>query len=123
MPAGGAGLQRLAARLIPRFVAHFPLELERSAQVLADLVKAQPPDTARSAAETATLQDALEGLGLATAKLCQLSPGHAALQEALELLFRYAKATGCKQKRWHQPGVLVHHTSFEVAFVDAGTQS
>lgn len=118
LPAGAAGLQRLAARLIPRFAAQFPLELERSAQVLADLVRAQPPDTARSAAETATLQDALKGLGFATAKLCQLSPGHAALQEALELLFRCVKAMGGRQKRWHQLGVLVHQ--FEVAFVHAG---
>lgn len=93
LPTGGAGLQRLAARLIPRFAEQFPVELERSAQVLADLVKAQPPDLARSAAETATLQDALKGLGLATAKLCQIMPGHAALQEALELLFRYVQAT------------------------------
>lgn len=88
LPAGGAGLQRLAARLIPRFAAHFPSELERSAQVLAELVKAQPPDTTRSAAATATLQDALTGLGLATAKLCQLAPSHAALHEALGLMFR-----------------------------------
>lgn len=64
--------------------------------MLTDLVKAQPPDTARSAPDTATLQDALRGLGLATAKLCQISPGHAALQEALELLFRWVKATSCR---------------------------
>ncbi|KAL3149964.1 hypothetical protein ABBQ38_013324 [Trebouxia sp. C0009 RCD-2024] len=89
--SGGAGLQRLAARLIPRFAAHFPPELERSAQVLAELVKAHPPDTVRSAAETAALQDALIGLGLATAKLCQLSASHAALQESLGLMFRHVK--------------------------------
>lgn len=89
MSAGGDGLQRLAARLIARFAERFPDDLESSCEVLAQLVKARPADTPRSALQTATLQDALEGLGLAAAKLCQLCPGHSVLQEVFELLVRY----------------------------------
>ncbi len=87
--AGGAGQQRLAARLITRFACHFPPDFERSVQVLTDLTKAYAAETVRSATASAILQDALKGLGLTAGELCKLSPGHIALQQSTELLFRY----------------------------------
>lgn len=87
--AGGAGQQRLAARLITKFACHFPPDFERSVQVLTDLVKAYTAETVRSATASAILQDALKGLGTTVGDLCNLSPGHIALQQTTELLFRY----------------------------------
>ena len=87
--AGSPNLQRLVARLILRFAGNFPSELERSFEVLCGFVPTEPAGTVRAAAQTATLQDALKGLGLVAAKLCQHTPGHTALQQAVEVLLRY----------------------------------
>ncbi|DBA86312.1 TPA: hypothetical protein ACH3X2_005549 [Trebouxia sp. C0005] len=87
--SGGAGQQRLAARLITKFACHFPPDFERSVQVLTDLVKAYTAETVRSATASAILQDALKGLGTTVGDLCNLSPGHIALQQTTELLFRH----------------------------------
>ncbi|KAL0049053.1 hypothetical protein WJX82_005155 [Trebouxia sp. C0006] len=87
--AGGPGQQRLAARLITKFACHFPSDYERSVQVLRDLTKAYTAETVRSATASAILQDALKGLGLTVGELCKLSPGHIALQQTTELLFRH----------------------------------
>jgi len=91
--AGGADQQRLAAHLISKFACHFPPDIERSVQVLTDLVKAYTAETVRSATASAILQDALKGLGLTAGDLCKLSPGHIALQQTTELLFRYCSGT------------------------------
>ncbi|KAL0029006.1 hypothetical protein WJX77_011645 [Trebouxia sp. C0004] len=91
--SGGAGQQRLAARLITKFACHFPSDFERSVQVLTDLTKACAAETVRSATASATLRDGLKGLGLTTGELCKLSPGHIALQQTTELLFRHFRPT------------------------------
>ena len=87
---GGAGQQRLAARLITKFAQYFPSDFERSVQVLTVLTKSAAAETARSSTASATLQDALKGLGATTAELCKLSPDHDTLQQTTELLFRYS---------------------------------
>ena len=81
------GLHRLAARLIPKFAHHFPAELEKSVQVLTQLIKAQQAEDPEA---STTFQDALQGVANATVQLCKLSPGHAALQRTVELLLRCA---------------------------------
>lgn len=62
-------------------------------QTLTKLVKEQATEPGRSSVASATLQDALRGLGATIAQLCKLSPGHIALQESTELLFRYIHTT------------------------------
>lgn len=91
--AGDAASQRLAARLVPRFIAKFqdPELVETAASALIRLSSQQPaPDGTLKALQEHTRQDALQGLGaiLKAAQACR-TPCAAAVKLILDFVFRY----------------------------------
>lgn len=90
--AGDVASRRLAARLIPRFIAQFPEQVDVAAAALTRLHRSQP--TSQTAEEKhleeVTRQDALNGLAaiLQAAQACK-NPGEHAVKHVLEYLLRW----------------------------------
>uniref|UniRef100_A0A383WCK3 Uncharacterized protein n=1 Tax=Tetradesmus obliquus TaxID=3088 RepID=A0A383WCK3_TETOB len=98
--AGDLASRRLAARLVPRFLAHHPEHSEPAAAALIRLhCQQQASDPSCKSLEDLTRQDALAGLGavLKAARACRAPHGEAAVKLVLDHLFRLLPAAASEE--------------------------
>lgn len=87
--AGDISSQRLAARLLPRFIALFPEQLEVAANALIKLYERyQDFETFDKPLEEHTRRDALQGLQAVLAASPGTPEGFRAVKPILDVLFR-----------------------------------
>ncbi|WIA21210.1 hypothetical protein OEZ85_000455 [Tetradesmus obliquus] len=98
--AGDLASRRLAARLVPRFLAHHPEHSEPAAAALIRLhCQQQAADPSCKSLEDLSRQDALAGLGavLKAARACRAPHGEAAVKLVLDHLFRLLPAAASEE--------------------------
>jgi hypothetical protein len=90
-PAGDIAAQRLAARLVPRFIGLFPDQVDAAAAALRRLYE-QPhdPNARNKALDESTRRDALHGLHavLQAAPAHGSPPGDRAVKRVLNMVFK-----------------------------------
>jgi hypothetical protein len=108
--AGDVASQRLAARLVPRFIALFPDQVEVAASALIKLSERyQEQDGSDQPLEEHTRRDALHGLQAVLLAASAGTPhGSQAVKLILTVLFRYVCETSNLQRAQHADLVSTH---------------